>query len=517
MLRKKGPRKLISSIPEWEEHDGLIYYKGKLYIPNNVDLRNEIIKTCHDTLTTGHPGKHGTLELVSRFYWWPRMAAAVEKYVLGCDRCQRYKPANHPKAVLQPQPEPDGPWEYVGIDLITQLPDNRGITAIAVIVDHYSGQAHLVPTNDNLNVDGTQDIYYKDIFRLHGIPKRIFSDRGPQFAARVMKALYKRLGIEPGLTTAYHPQGNGKVERKNQDIEIFLRLFCAQRQDDWVDYLPAAEFALNSRVSSATGKAPFELIYGYLPDFTIPIGRKSNIPSLDERLDRMAQARKDASAALRMTKAKMKEQYEKGKRTAHEFKVGEFVWLNAKNIHIHQQTPKLGPRQLGPFKITGKHGPLDYHLELPHWLKIHPVFHVDRLSPWHDQGIPQPLPPQPEIIEGEENYEIEEILDSRLHGRGKKLQFLIKWKGFSDAHTAWEPESNLEGTADEAIAEFYQKHPSAPRRINASDFEHLNASFRPPTTETDPLILAEQYPNTYDLGWEDGKYYDHISREDARG
>lgn len=108
-LRKKGPRRLISDILEWEEHDGLLYYKGKLYVPNNKQLHADIIKTCYDTPTAGHPGKHGTLELLSCNYWWPHMAANTKKYILGYDKCQRIKPAAHPKATLQLQETPSGP------------------------------------------------------------------------------------------------------------------------------------------------------------------------------------------------------------------------------------------------------------------------------------------------------------------------------------------------------------------------------------------------------------------------
>ena len=142
--------------------------------------------------------------------------------MLGCETCQRYKSAQHPRAILEPHEVPAGPWEHVGVDLITQLPPSRGFDAICVYVDHYSDQTHLVPCKSNLTAEGAAELHYKDVFRLHGIPKKIFSDRGPQFAARFMRTLYKRLGIETGLTTAYHPQGNGKVERKNQDVEQYL-------------------------------------------------------------------------------------------------------------------------------------------------------------------------------------------------------------------------------------------------------------------------------------------------------
>jgi transposase InsO family protein len=154
------------------------------------------------------------------------MASFVDKYILGCEKCQRYKPAQHSKAVLQPQEVPAGPWQHVGVDLITQLPPSNHFDSIAVYVDHYSDQAHLVPCKSNLIAEGAADLHYRDVFRLHGIPKKVFFDRGPQFAARFMRALYKRLGIETGLTTAYHPEGNGKVERKNQEVEQYLRLFC---------------------------------------------------------------------------------------------------------------------------------------------------------------------------------------------------------------------------------------------------------------------------------------------------
>lgn len=252
LLRKKGPRRLVNGVLEWEEQDGLLYYKGKLYIPNDKELRGQIIKTCHNAPTAGHPGKHGTLELVTRHYWWPKMASSVEQYVLGCNRCQRVKPAHHPKATLQPQPVPSGPWENIGVDLIGPLPMSNGFDMIAVYVDHFSNQCHLVPTTSTVTAEGIADIHYRDVFRLHGIPRKIYSDRGPQFAARFMRALYKQLGIESGFTTAYHPEGNGQVERKNQEVETYLRLFVQQWQDDWVYHLPAAEFALNSRIRAVS-------------------------------------------------------------------------------------------------------------------------------------------------------------------------------------------------------------------------------------------------------------------------
>ena len=120
--------------------------------------------------------------------------------------------------------------------------------------------------------------------------------------ARSMCTLYKCLGIDAGLTTAYHPQANGQVECKNQEVEAYLCLFISKHQDDWVDLLPTAEFVINSRMNLAMGHTLFELLYGYMPDFTIPIGHPTGIPVLDKHLQHLQALRKDAEAALCFSK-----------------------------------------------------------------------------------------------------------------------------------------------------------------------------------------------------------------------
>ncbi|TFY63254.1 hypothetical protein EVJ58_g3352, partial [Rhodofomes roseus] len=490
-LREHGPRRLTNGLFEWEEDKGIIYYKGKVYVPADDGLRTEVLRQCHDAPTAGHPGRNGTLELVSRHYWWPGMAKFVEKYVAGCDRCQRYKPAAHPPAQLHPLPVPRGPWTTMGVDLITGLPLSNGFDAIATFIDLYGKQVHFIPTTSTVDASGISDLHYREIFRLHGIPDEIVSDRGPQFAAKLMRELYKRLGINSSLTTAYHPQSNGQTERANQEVEKYIRLFGDKRQDDWSRLLPTAEFVINSRVASATGKTPFEAMYGFTPDFTVPVGRKTSIPALDQRLALLAEARKEAEAALRLSKVAMADQ---GKVKAPVFKVGDKVWLAAKNIKIHQASQKLGPRQLGPYEVTEVREKDDYVLNLPPALKVHPVFHVDRLSPYKGNDVNGllPQPPEPVVIDGEEEYEVETILDSRFFRR--QLQYLVQWKGYGAGDNSWEPAKNLEH-AQKEVAEFHQKHPNAPRKINAALFDGI--VWRSPENMTDVVPT--------DLEWETGR------------
>ena len=150
-----------------------------------------------------------------------------------------------------------------------------------------------------------------------------------------------------------------------------------------MDLLPTAEFVINSRLNSATGHTPFELLYGYTPDFTIPAGRPTGIPLVDKRLQKMRLMRIDAEAALRLSKKRMTTmQSPKSPR----FQLGDKVWLQAKQIKIHQQSAKLGPKQLGPFEVTEVLSDVDYRLALPPALRLHDVFHVDRLSPYKEIG-----------------------------------------------------------------------------------------------------------------------------------
>ena len=274
------------------------------------------------------------------------MQSFVEKYVQGCDICARKKPHRHPRAVTEPLGVPEGPWETVGVDLITQLPKSHGYDAIIVFTDHYGKQIHALPCKSNITAAQVSDFYYKEIFRLHGLPLRFVSDRGSQFAADLTTNLLARLGIKTNLTTSYHPAANGQTERANQEVEKYLRLYCNYRQDDWSEHLAMAEFVINSRTHSAIGMSPFELLYGYLPLFNIPVGRRTSFPEVEERLEILREVRRDAGSALHLAKRRMKEGYERGKRKAHQFKVGDYVWLSGEDINLKLSSDKLGDQQL---------------------------------------------------------------------------------------------------------------------------------------------------------------------------
>ena len=222
---------------------------------------------------------------------------------------------------------------------------------------------------------------------------------------------------------------------------------------------------MNSQLNSATGHTPFELLYGYTPDFTIPAGRPTGIPLVDKCPQHLCTLRIDAEAALRLSKERMKEGCPKFYGTS-AFTVGNKVWLQAKQIKIHQQSAKLGPKQLGPFEITEVLSDVDYRLKLPPALRIHDVFHIDCLSPYKGNKVNglEPPPSEPVTVNGEEEYEVDHIRDSKMFGR--TLKYLVHWKGYGEGEDTWEPERNLKH-APAKLAEFHTQNPGAPRTINA--------------------------------------------------
>ena len=213
----------------------------------------------------------------------------------------------------------------------------------------------------------------------------------------------------------------------------------------------------------------------------VPVGRPLYMPAADRRLTSLHEARKDTEAALCLSKERMKTDLTVWQRKHYTFRVRDKVWLQAKEIKIHVPSRKLGPKQLGPFEVTEVISKVDYRLKLPPVLKLHDVFHVDRLSPYRGSEVNGLLPPPPEPmeVEGEEEYEVDHVRDACMFG--KTLKFLVRWKGYGKGDDSWEPAKNLKN-APHTIDDFYKRHPGAPKKINAVHFASM--PWQPPSKYT---------------------------------
>jgi len=146
--------------------------------------------------------------------------------------------------------------------MIGPLPRSNEMDAILVIVDRFTKMIRLKATTTNLSSEGVAKIYRDEIWKTYGISKTILSNRGPQFTSKFMEDLMRILGTKRKLSTAYHPQTDGQTERINQEIGTFLQHYVNYQQDDWMEWLAAAEFAYNDKKHATMGKTPFELNFG---------------------------------------------------------------------------------------------------------------------------------------------------------------------------------------------------------------------------------------------------------------
>jgi hypothetical protein len=461
-IHKQAPRKMKRGLEEWNTEDGLILFRGKVYVPNDPDIRREITKLHHDTYEAGHPGEFKTIELLSRNYWWPGMTTYVKHFVNTCDTCKRKKHSNQkPKGFLNPIPPPEQPWETVTNDFITQLPNSKGYDGIWVGADPLTKEAHFIPIKSDIDTEETVDLYMKNIWKHHGLPKKMLSDRGTQFTSKLMKGLFKRLGIEGSYSTAYHPQTDGQTERINQELEQYLRIFCNYRQSNWSDFIAMAEFAYNNHTHTSTKRSPFYAARGYHPHTIITQISRSTVPRADEIANNITQLHDEIKSAIKLAQEEMKRHYDIQRTDTSQIQIepGSKVWLDARNVTTTAPSKKLADKRLGPFKVLSKVSSLNYKLELPTSIPIHPVFHVSLLEPYIETTIPnrtQP-PPPPIVIEGEPEYEVDKILDARLWRRQK--QYLVKWINYSDADNSWEPAINLTNAQD-IITNFHNEHPN---------------------------------------------------------
>ena len=188
---------------EWRQEDGLMLKKGKVYVPKDEKLRAEVIRLHHDTPVGEHGGQWKMAELVMRNFWWPGVTREVKQYVEGCDACQHNKNRTQPPVgKLMPNSIPEKAWAHISTDFITKLPLAQGYDSILVVVDRFTKMEHFIPTTEKTSAEGLACLFRDNVWKLHGLPDSIISDRGPQFAAGIMKELNCMLGIETKLSMA---------------------------------------------------------------------------------------------------------------------------------------------------------------------------------------------------------------------------------------------------------------------------------------------------------------------------
>lgn len=433
----------------------------QIVVPKIPALRKLLIQEHHDTPLAGHGGVTKTAKSIQRQYWWPKLTADIQAYVGTCPACQHNKATNQKEAgLLQPLPIPSRKWESIGMDFIVQLPcTTAGHDSILVVIDRLSKLVHLIPTTTEATALDVANLVIKEVVKHHGLPSSIVSDRDSKFTSHFWGHVMASMGTKLKMSTSFHPQTDGQTERVNRMIQEYLRHFVSAEQDDWDELLPLAEFALNDSYQESIGTTPFYLTYGQHPNrpaiqtLTKAPGANNWVSNIDTAIKR---ARDLIQAAQQRQKA-----YANQRRRELELQVGQKVLLSTKNIRLKSPgTHKLLPRYIGPFTVAKRVGNVAYQLELPSTMKMHNVFHVSLLKPYHSDGSYQPPPPL-FVLDDDLYYEVEAVLqhkDVRRKGVTKGYTtryYLIKWKGYGHEHNTWEPEDNL---TQGALDSYWDKH-----------------------------------------------------------
>ncbi len=355
------------------------------------------------------------------------MTKDINHFIDNCHTCRRAKaPRDKKFGELEPWPIPEQRWKDVAMDFVTGLPESQGMNAILTVTDRLPKARHFIACRAGelgTSSEVTAKMLLHHVWNLHGLPDSIVSDRGTQFVSDVWTRLCKILNIKRKLSTAYHPETDGQSENTNQWMKQWLRMFVNHKQDDWTELLPMAEFAANATPSDATGMSPFFLNNGHEPRMSFsyePQAAKNarqrqefkEAESITERLkEALIRAKVNLVAAQKvMTVAANR------KRQFVSFEVGDDVWLNSKNLRTDRPSKKLDDKMIGPFRITAKHGS-SCVLNLPNIMAVHRTFHVNLLRKDPNNPLPgqENEAPPPIVVDDEEEWEVEEILESRKH------------------------------------------------------------------------------------------------------
>ena len=433
----------------------LWYYNGRIVVPSHARhkvLRQLIIREHHDTPLAGHQGVARTKESISRLFWWKGLHQEVCKYVHGCRQCAVSKHSRQkPFGLLQPLPPPKYCWEEVTMDFVTGLPTTlEGEDTIVTFVDRFSKMVHFIPcTTKGLDTIKLAGIFMREVFKHHGLPSKIYSDRDPKMNNIWWREVMARLGTRLGFSTAFHPMTDGQTEVFNRSLEEVLRCFITPDMTNWSSLLPCVEFALNSHRHEVTRETPFFLNYGRHPARPVDLTFQS-LHKLDKNSkDAQAQAAEWHKAIKRTQElleanASRMSQRENLKRKDHPFKEGDMVWLSSRNFTWKHGARKLCPKYMGPFKLLRAVGPVAFAVELPAEWKIHNVFHVSLFKPVSEHlryKYPKPV----KVVNGIPEWEVKQILRHRDVGRGLK-EYLVAWTGFGPEFDSWLREEQLEGS-----------------------------------------------------------------------
>lgn len=356
---------------------------------------------------------------------------------------------------------------------LVKFPLSNDFSTVIVFCDRRSKRAHFIACSDDLDGFDFAQIFMEEIFRLHGLPTQIISDRGTQFVNAFQSRLFELLHINHTPSTAFHQRTNGQAERTIQTLEAFLRCYTDYMQDDWHAWLPLAEFAYNNLVNTSTGVSPFEADGVINPRFNFHFDVQDSNDRADQLIVRRKQVQEEIDAAITHAQETQAKYFDRHVKEMPEFQVGQQVMLLRRNISTNRPAKKLDYTRLGPFRVTAVDA-RNVTLDLgPNERRLHNVFHVSLIEPYRPPALIQDriesqIPHAPEL---DTSVDIVRILNSRKLGRG--VSYLVLRQGQQLNEATWENYKDLKDNLEvlNLILRFHFDNPNKPKAPQLTQVE----------------------------------------------
>lgn len=431
--------------PQYSMKHGILRYKGKLYVGSHTVLKKQLLVSFHSSALGGHSGERATYQRLKLLFYWPKMKQEVEDFVKNCAVCQKNKSEHVPyPGLLQPIPIPDMAWTHISMDFIEGLPKSEDKEVILVVVDRFTKYSHFIAMSHPFTVQHVVKMFIDNVFKHHGLPSVVITDRDRIFTSNLWQDLFNTLGVKLRLSTSYHPETDGQTERVNQCLESYLRCMVFANPKKWCSWLSTAEWWYNTSFHTALRMTPFQALYGFPPpqisEVILPDSQNEEVKGLLQRRQLAMQVIKDN---LSKAQNKMKTYADK-RRKEREFQVGDMVYLKIQpyrhtSLSIHRSL-KLHSKFYGPFRVLERVGKVAYKILLAEGCQLHPTFHVSQLKKHKgDKAVPNCELP---LIDQDGNIKVAPVavLERRVIPRNNQpvVQWLIHWMNLPISAATWE-------------------------------------------------------------------------------
>ncbi|KAE8182222.1 hypothetical protein CF336_g8626, partial [Tilletia laevis] len=421
------------------ERSGPRLEKVRICVPE--DKIGQLLTEFHSSARAGHPSARRTAEKVKKMFTFPDLHSRIDEVVRACFECQTNKGKHHlPYGQLLPIYSPAKIFTDMGIDFVTGLtpsePDH--FDAVTVMADKFSKYAIFWPSKTTDTAKDTARRFIHHAYPWTGLPTKLISDRDVRFTSEFWKTLIEELGIQHSMSTAYHPQTDGQVERLNQQLAVLLRNTVALDQHDWPDQLPIAMTAYNNTVHESSGAAPQEVVFGR-PSRLFPLEEvhREAQGQVGRDLSQLMALHQDVQERLLRAQTQQKLEYDR-RHQSWTPKKGDWVLVRSDHYKARldptqRSKTKLEAKQMGPFEITEVVEQGAFKLKTPAWFKAHGTLPIQALEPFH--GDPAEVTPRPIVGVTEEGARPERRVLGFLGRRptqfndGRRFDYLVKWAG----------------------------------------------------------------------------------------